>query len=40
MQSTPGAFKGQARLSNEAISSLSRTRGRRLAGLRGEGEVT
>ena len=40
MQSTPGAFKGQARLSNEAISSLSQTRGRRLAGLREEGEVT
>lgn len=40
MQSAPVAFKGQARLSNEAISSLSQTHGRRLAGLHGEGEAT
>ena len=40
MLSAPMAFEGRARLSNEAVSSLSWTRGRRLAGLRGEGEVT
>lgn len=40
MLSTPVAFEGWARLSNEAVSSLSWTRGRRLAGLRGEGEAT